>query len=95
MIGHTKFKHKASSRVTGLQVRIQTQMQHCISLPERVMQYLASIRVLGSCALPTLCYAIALPGRSTDFRAGFWPDSNQEYFDIGPPAGRRPAGGRF
>ncbi len=27
------------------------------------------------------------------FRAGFWPDCFRESTEIGPPAGRRPAGG--
>ncbi len=40
-----------------------------------------------------LCYAIALPGRESVFRAGFRPDSSRESFFIGPRAGRRPAGG--
>ena len=42
---------------------------------------------------PTSCYAIMLPGRKSGFRAGFRPDSNRESLKIGPPAGRRPAGG--
>ncbi len=41
----------------------------------------------------TLCCAIVLPGRESAFRAGFWPDCYRESTDIGPPAGRRPAGG--
>ncbi len=40
-----------------------------------------------------LCYAIVLPGRKSAFRAGFWPDCSRESTEIGPPAGRRPAGG--
>ncbi len=40
-----------------------------------------------------LCYAIVLPGRKPDFRAGFWPDCYRERTEIGPPAGLRPAGG--
>ncbi len=43
--------------------------------------------------LITICYAIVLPGRKTNFRASFRPDSNWESLKIGPPAGRRPAGG--
>ncbi len=42
---------------------------------------------------PTLCYAIVLPGRKSAVRARFWPDCYRESTDIGPPAGRRPAGG--
>jgi hypothetical protein len=34
-----------------------------------------------------------LPGRKSGFRAGFRPDSDKEDLKIGPPAGRRPAGG--
>ncbi len=41
----------------------------------------------------TLCEAIVLPSRKAGFRAGFRPDSTQEHRKIGPPAGRRPAGG--
>ena len=41
----------------------------------------------------TRCYAIVLPGRKSGFRAGFRPDSNRESLKIGPPSGRRPAGG--
>ena len=40
-----------------------------------------------------LCYAIVLPGRMSAFRAGFWPDCYRESTEIGPSAGRRPAGG--
>ncbi len=43
----------------------------------------------------TLCYAIVLPGRKSAFRAGFWPDCYRENTEIGPPAGRRPAGEPF
>ena len=32
-------------------------------------------------------------GRKSAFRAGFWPDCYLENTDIGPPAGRKPAGG--
>ncbi len=39
-----------------------------------------------------LCCAIVLPGRNSDLQAGFWPDCDQENAEIGPPAGRRPAG---
>ncbi len=39
------------------------------------------------------CYAIALPGRKSVFRAGFWPDCYRESTDIGLPAVLRPAGG--
>ncbi len=38
--------------------------------------------------LITLCYAIVLPGRKLDFRAGFWLDCYRESTDIG----RRPEG---
>ncbi len=41
----------------------------------------------------SLCYAIMFPGRKSVFRAGCRSDSNRESFKIGPPAGRRPAGG--
>ncbi len=41
----------------------------------------------------TLCYAIVLPARKSDLRAGFRPDSNRGKLTIGPPAGRRPARG--
>ncbi len=34
-----------------------------------------------------------LPGRKSAFRAGLWPDCYHEKTEIGPPAGRRPAGG--
>ncbi len=40
-----------------------------------------------------LCYAIVLPGRKLVSRVGFWPDCYREDTEIGPPAGRRPAGG--
>jgi hypothetical protein len=43
----------------------------------------------------TLRYAIMLPGRKSAFRAGFQPDCYRENTEIGPPAGRRPAQGRF
>ncbi len=43
----------------------------------------------------TLCKAIVLPGRKSDFRAGFGPDCYRESTEIGPPAGRRPAGGQI
>ena len=36
---------------------------------------------------------VVLPGRKSDFRAGFWPDCHREINEIGPPAGHRPAGG--
>ncbi len=39
----------------------------------------------------TLCYAIVLLGRKSDFQAGFWPDCYRENSDIGSPAGLRPA----
>ncbi len=41
----------------------------------------------------SLGYAIMLPGRKSAFRAGFWPSCYRESTAIGPPAGRRPAGG--
>ncbi len=41
----------------------------------------------------TPCYAVVLPGRKSAFRAGFLPDCYREATEIGPPAGRRPAGG--
>ncbi len=41
---------------------------------------------------PTLCYARVPPGRKSGFRARFRLDSNWESLEIGPPAGRRPAG---
>jgi hypothetical protein len=40
-----------------------------------------------------LCYTIMPPGRKSNFRAGFRPDSNRESLEIGPSADRRPAGG--
>ncbi len=40
----------------------------------------------------TLCYAIALPGWKSGFRAGFLQESCRESINIGPPAGLRPAG---
>ncbi len=40
----------------------------------------------------TLCYAIVPPGRESAFRAEFWPDCYRESTEVGPPAGRRPAG---
>ena len=36
---------------------------------------------------------IAPPGRNLGFRAGYRPASSRESVKIGPPAGRRPAGG--
>jgi hypothetical protein len=41
----------------------------------------------------TLYYAIVLPGRKSVFWAGYQTDSNGESLKLGPPAGRRPAGG--
>ncbi len=41
----------------------------------------------------TLCYAIVLPGRKSGFRAGCRPETSRENIEIGPPVGRRPAGG--
>ncbi len=41
---------------------------------------------------PTLYYAIVLPGRISNFRAGFRPDSHRKSVEIGPPACRRPRG---
>ncbi len=41
----------------------------------------------------TLLYTIMLPGRKSDFRAGFGPDCHRGNTEIGPPAGRRPTGG--
>ncbi len=38
----------------------------------------------------TLCYAIVLPGRISDFWPGCRPDSNRESLKIGPSTGRRP-----
>ncbi len=35
----------------------------------------------------------SLPGRKSGFRAGCQPDASRESLQIGPPAGRRPAGG--
>jgi hypothetical protein len=43
--------------------------------------------------LVVVCYAIVLPGHKSAFRAGFGPDCYREDTEIGPPAGRRPAGG--
>jgi hypothetical protein len=40
-----------------------------------------------------ICYAIVLPGRKWAFRAEFGPDCYRERTEIGPPAGRMPAGG--
>ncbi len=40
-----------------------------------------------------LCYAIVLPDRKSAFRVGFGPDCYRESLKIGPPDGRRPAGG--
>ncbi len=40
----------------------------------------------------TLCYAIVLPGRKSGLRAGCRSDSDRERINIGPLAGRRPAG---
>ncbi len=41
----------------------------------------------------TLRYAIVLPGRSSAFLAGFWPDCYRERTEIGPqPAEGRPEG---
>ncbi len=31
----------------------------------------------------TLCYAMVLPGRKSDFRAGFWPDCYWESTEVG------------
>ncbi len=45
--------------------------------------------------LPYLCYAIMLPGRKSNFRAGFRPDSKRESVKIGPPGGLRPGGGQI
>ncbi len=45
------------------------------------------------CQMATQCYAIVLPGQTSDFRVGFRPDSNRGKFKICPPADRRPAGG--
>ena len=33
----------------------------------------------------TRCYAMVLPGRKSDFRAGFWPDCYRESNDVGLP----------
>ncbi len=41
----------------------------------------------------SLCYPIVLPDQKSTFWAGFWPDCYRESIEIGPPAGRRPAGG--
>ncbi len=41
----------------------------------------------------TLCYAIVIPSRKSDFRAGLWPDCYRESTEFGPPAGLRPATG--
>ncbi len=41
----------------------------------------------------TLCYAIGLPGRKSDFRVGIRPDSNRESLEISLPAGRSLARG--
>ncbi len=41
----------------------------------------------------TLCYVIVIPARKSAFRTGFWPACYRESTEIGPPAGRRPAGG--
>ncbi len=43
-------------------------------------------------SLCTPCYAIVLPDQKSAFRAGIWPDCYRERTEIGPPAGRRPAG---
>ncbi len=43
----------------------------------------------------TLCYAIVPPGHKSAFRAGFWPACDRESTEMGPPAGRRPAGGHI
>ncbi len=45
------------------------------------------------CKVVTLCHAIVPPCRKSGFLAGIRLDSSQENFEIGPPAGRRPAGG--
>jgi hypothetical protein len=39
----------------------------------------------------TLCYTVVLPGRKSDFRAGFWPDCYRERTEI---SALRPAFGR-
>jgi hypothetical protein len=39
--------------------------------------------------------AIVLPGQKSAFRAGCRPDCCREVTEIGPPASRRPAGGRI
>ncbi len=41
----------------------------------------------------TLCRAILLPCRKSAFRAVFEPDCYRESTEVGPPAGRGPAGG--
>ncbi len=43
----------------------------------------------------TLCHAIVFPGRRSGFLYGFRSDSCRESLNIGPPAGRRPAGGQI
>ncbi len=35
---------------------------------------------------------MVLPGRKSDFRAGFWPDCYRESTKIGPPAEGQPEG---
>jgi hypothetical protein len=45
-----------------------------------------------ACCTSTICYAIMLPVRESAFRVGFWLDCCRENTEIGPLAGRRPAG---
>ncbi len=53
----------------------------------------AGVRVRFRCGgSRTLCYAIVLPGRNSDFRAGFRPDSSRDSLKIGCPSGRPKAG---
>ncbi len=49
------------------------------------------IDMVGMCVL--LCYEIVLPGLKWGFRVRFRPDFIRESPIIGPPDGRRPAGG--
>ncbi len=62
--------------------------------PRRTLLYeFLSFGPLAATKPPTLRQAVELPGRKSAFRAGFWPDCYREGTEIGPAAGRGPAGG--
>ncbi len=50
-------------------------------------------RILKKMVGALLAHPSSASGRMSDFRTGFWLDCYREHLEIGPPAGRRPAGG--